>query len=191
MLAHYHGQTWNASEFGRSFGVADTTVRSYLDVLTAALVIRQLLPWQENISKRQVRAPKIYVLDSGLLHTLLNLTDREDVERHPKVGASWEGFVLEQIVRRLRARPEECFFWRTHAGAELDLLVVSGRHRFGFEIKRTSAPQVTSSMRTALSDLKLDSLDVVHAGDSTFPLTDRIRAVALSDLLEVFQPLRG
>jgi len=190
MLAHYHGQTWNASEFGRSFGVADTTVRNYLDLLTAALVIRQLPPWHESISKRQVRAPKIYILDSGLLHTLLGLTDREDVERHPKVGASWEGFALEQIVRRLQARPEECFFWRTHAGAELDLLVVSGRHRFGFEIKRTSAPHVTSSMRAALSDLKLDSLDVVHAGDRTFPMTDRIRAVALSSLLDVLQPLR-
>ena len=191
MLAHYHGQTWNASEFGRSFGVADTTVRNYLDVLTAALVVRQLLPWHENIAKRQVRAPKIYVLDSGLLHTLLGLIDREDVERHPKVGASWEGFVLEQIVRRLRAWPEECFFWRTHAGAEIDLLVVSGRRRFGFEIKRTSAPQVSPSMRVALSDLKLDSLDMVHAGDRTFPLTDRIRAVALSDLLDVLQPLRA
>ena len=191
MLAHYHGQTWNASEFGRSFGVADTTVRNYLDVLTAALVVRQLLPWHENIAKRQVRAPKIYVLDSGLLHTLLGLIDREDVERHPKVGASWEGFVLEQIVRRLRARPEECFFWRTHAGAEIDLLVFSGRRRFGFEIKRTSAPQVAPSMRAALSDLTLDSLDVVHAGERTFPLTDRIRAVALSDLLDVLQPLRG
>lgn len=191
MLAHYHGQTWNASEFGRSFGVADTTVRNYLDVLTAALVIRQLPPWHESISKRQVRAPKVYVLDSGLLHTLLGLTDREDVERHPKVGASWEGFVLEQIIRRLRARPEECFFWRTHAGAELDLLVVSGRHRFGFEIKRTSAPQVTPSMRAALLDLRLASLDVVHAGDRTFPLNDRIRAVALSSLLDVLQPLRA
>jgi predicted AAA+ superfamily ATPase len=190
MLAHYHGQTWNASEFGRSFGVADTTVRNYLDLLTAALVVRQLPPWHESISKRQVKAPKVYVLDSGLLHTLLNLTDREAVERHPKVGASWEGFVLEQSIRRLRARPEECFFWRTHAGAELDLLVVSGRHRFGFEIKRTSAPKVTPSMRAALLDLRLASLDVVHAGDRSFPLTDKIRAVALSDFLDVLQPLR-
>jgi predicted AAA+ superfamily ATPase len=190
MLAQYHGQTWNASEFGRSFGVADTTVRNYLDVLTGALVIRQLPPWYENIAKRQVRTPKVYVLDSGLLHTLLNLTSREDVERHPKVGASWEGFVLEQIIRRLRARSEECFFWRTHAGAELDLLIVSGRHRFGFEIKRTSAPQFTPSMRAALSDLKLARLDVVHAGERTFPLNDRTRAVALSDLLDNLQPLR-
>ncbi|HSB77897.1 MAG TPA: ATP-binding protein [Candidatus Methylomirabilis sp.] len=191
MLAHYHGQTWNASEFARSFGVADTTVRNYLDVLSAALVIRQLPPWHENISKRQVRAPKVYVLDSGLLHTLLNLADREDVERHPKLGASWEGFVLEQIIRRLRARREECFFWRTHAGAELDLLVTSGRHRIGFEVKRTSAPQVTPSMRAAFVDLRLATLDVVHAGDRTFPLSDKIRAVALSDLLDVLQPLRS
>src|SRR5207244_10043885 len=120
MLAHYHGQIWNASEFGRSFGVSDTTVRHYLDLLTSALVVRQLLPWFENISKRQVKAPKVYVGDSGLLHGLLNLPGRLDLESHPKVGASWEGFVMEQVLRRLQARPEECFFWATYAGAELD-----------------------------------------------------------------------
>ena len=140
MLAHYHGQIWNASEFGRSFGVADTTVRGYLDRLTAALVVRQLLPWFENIGKRQVKAPKVYVADSGLLHCLLDIRTRGDLEGHPKVGASWEGFVIGQIMRHLHAAPEECFFWATHSGAGLDLLVIRGRKRWGFEIKRTTTP---------------------------------------------------
>jgi predicted AAA+ superfamily ATPase len=190
MLAHYHGQTWNASEFGRSFGVADTTVRNYLDLLTSALVVRQLLPWHENISKRQVKAPKIYVADSGLLHSLLNLKTFRDLEGHPKLGASWEGFVLQQIIRQLGARSDECFFWATHAGAELDLFVSRGRHRLGFEIKRTSSPQITQSMRNALGDLKLQRLDLVHAGDETFPMGKKIRAVALQRLIDDLQPLK-
>ena len=190
MLAHYHGQTWNASEFARSFGVADTTVRGYLDLLTSALVIRQLPPWHENISKRQVRAPKAYIVDSGLLHTLLNLRTLEALERHPKVGASWEGFILEQIIRVLAAKPEECFFWATYAGAELDLLIVRGQQRLGFEIKRTSSPRATSSMRSALSDLKLQRLDVLHAGEKTFLLGENIRAVAVTRLLDDLTPLR-
>ncbi len=190
MLAHYHGQIWKASEFARSFGVADTTVRNYLDLLTSALVVRQLLPWHENISKRQVRAPKVYVADSGILNALLNLGTQTDLERHPKVGASWEGFVLEQIIRQLGARSDECFFWATHAGAELDLLVVSGQQRLGFEVKRTSSPRLTPSMRNALVDLKLRRLDVVHAGEQTFPMGKRVRAVALSRLLEDLKPIR-
>lgn len=183
MVAHWHGQVWNASEFGRSFGVADTTVRHYLDILTAALVVRQLQPWHENLAKRQVKAPKVYVRDSGLLHSLLGLKTLADLEAHPKLGASWEGFAIGQLIRHLGARPEECYFWATHAGAELDLLVVRGHRRLGFEIKRTSAPQVTPSMRHALADLKLTSLDVLHAGEHTFPLTPKIRAVAMSRLL--------
>lgn len=190
MLAHYHGQVWNASEFARSFGVADTTVRNYLDLLTSALVIRQLLPWHENISKRQVRAPKVYIADSGVLHTLLNLRTQTDLEGHPKVGASWEGFVLGQIIRQLGARPDECFFWATHGGAELDLLVLSGQQRLGFEVKRTTSPRLTASMRNALSDLKLRRLDVIHAGEQTFPLEKKVQAVALSRLLEDLKPIR-
>ena len=189
MLAHYHGQTWNASEFGRSFGVADTTVRNYLDLLSSALVVHQLLPWHENISKRQVKAPKVYLTDTGILHTLLNLRTLRDLEGHPKIGASWESFVLEQIVRRLGVRTEECFFWGTHAGAELDLLVVRGRRRLGFEIKRTSSPQITKSMRIAISDLKLKQLDIIHAGDQTFQLSRQVRAVAFSRLLKDLKPL--
>jgi predicted AAA+ superfamily ATPase len=189
MLANYHGQIWNASEFARSFGVADTTVRNYLDLMTSALVIRQLSPWHENISKRQVKAPKIYIADSGLLHSLLGLRTIHDLEGHPKVGASWEGFVLEQVIHRLAARVDECFFWATHGGAELDLLVVRGQRRMGFEIKRTTSPQITPSMRYAISDLHLKSLDVIHAGETTFPMDKKIRAVAFRRLLQDINPL--
>jgi predicted AAA+ superfamily ATPase len=190
MLAHYHGQTWNASEFARSFGVADTTVRNYLDLLTSALVVLQLPPWHENISKRQVKAPKIYIADSGLLHSLLNLKTLRDLEGHPKLGASWEGFVLQQIIRQIGARSDECFFWATHAGAELDLLVKRGQYCLGFEIKRTSSPRITPSMRNAMVDLKLKRLDLVHAGDVTFPMGKNIRAVALPRLLDDLPPLK-
>lgn len=190
MLAHYHGQIWNSSEFSRSFGVADTTVRNYLDILSSALVVRQIQPWYENISKRQVKAPKVYLADSGILHTLLNMRTMDDIEGHPKMGASWEGFVIDQIIRHLKAQPEECYFWATHAGAELDLLIVHGSKRYGFEIKRTSSPRITPSMRNAISDLKLQHLDIIHAGDATFPLEKHIRAVAITRLLDDLQPLK-
>jgi predicted AAA+ superfamily ATPase len=189
MMAHGHGQTWNASELSRSFGVSDVTVRRYLDHLTSALVIRQLQPWHENLSKRQVKAPKIYIADSGLLHSLLNLPERDDVESHPKVGASWEGFMLQEIVTRLGVRPEECYFWATHTGAELDLLVVRGRRRLGFEIKRTVAPKVTKSIHIASADLKLERLDVIYAGTETFPLANGIRAVGAQKLGEDLEQL--
>jgi len=189
MLAHYHGNVWNASEFGRAFGVSDTTVRDYVDLLTYALVVRQLNPWYENISKRQVKSPKVYLADSGLMHTLLGLRTKADLEGHPKVGASWEGFMLEQVIRHLRAQPDECFFWAAHTGAEIDLLVVRGKRRWGFEFKRTSSPKTTKSMHSAVEDLKLDSLDVVHAGEATFPMTQTIRAVSASDLLAAIKPL--
>jgi predicted AAA+ superfamily ATPase len=189
MLAHYHGQTWNASEFGRSFGVADTTVRHYLDLLTGALVVRQLQPWHENLSKRQVKSPKVYIKDSGLLHGLLGLATFAELESHPKVGASWEGFAIEQVIHQLRVPDTACHFWATHAGAELDLLVVRGSTRLGFEVKHTLAPKVTPSMRTALADLRLTRLDVIHAGQETFPLSKQIRAVALSRLLNDVAPL--
>ncbi len=188
MLAHYHGQVWNASEFGRSFGVADHTVRNYLDTLSSAFVVRQLQPWHENIKKRQVKSPKVYLTDSGILHSLLGLKAMAEVEAHPKLGASWEGFVISQISTLLDVRPQECYFWATHAGAELDLLVVRGRKRWGFEVKRTSAPTITPSMRTALTDLKLQRLFVVHAGEHSFDMANKIRAVALSHLLNELKP---
>lgn len=191
MLAHGHGQIWNASEIGRSMGLADTTVRGYLDKMADAFVMRQLQPWHENLGKRQVKAPKIYVRDSGLLHTLLDVHTMRQLELHPKVGASWEGFVIDQVIQALDAAPHECYFWRTHAGAELDLLVMRGMQRVGFEVKRTTAPAVTPSMVNALADLKLKKLHVVHAGDATFPLSKQIQAVAVSDLLRIVQPLRS
>lgn len=189
MLAHHHAQLWNASEFGRSFGVADTTVRGYLDKLTDTLVVRQLRPWHENIGKRQVRAPKVYVRDSGLLHALLNLPTMRDVEGHPKVGASWEGFIVDQLVQQLEVRPDECHFWRTHTGAELDLLVMRGRRRVGFEVKRTTAPAITPSIRSALNDLKLASLTVIHAGESSFPLARNVRALSWRAIVDEIKPL--
>ena len=191
MLAHYHGQIWNASEFGRSFGVADTTVRNYLDLMSSGLVVQQLLPWHENISKRQVKAPKVYIVDSGLLHSLLNIITLNDLEGHPKLGASWEGFVLQQLIRQVKARPGECFFWATHAGAELDLFIVRGSQRLGFEIKRTSSPQVTPSMRSAINDLNLKSLNVIHAGEKTFQLDKKVRAIGFVNLLEDLDALHG
>lgn len=190
MLAHYHAQVWNGAEIGRAFGIAGTTVRRYLDLLTATLVVRQLQPWFANLGKRQVRSPKVYLADSGLLHSLLNLTTLHDLEGHPKVGASWEGFALGEVLVRLGARTEESFFWATHGGAELDLLVVRGRQRLGFECKRTDAPRLSPSIRSALAELKLDRVDVVHAGDHTFPLAERVRALSLSRLYEDLEPLR-
>lgn len=182
MLSHYHGQIFNASEIGRSFAMSDATVRRYLDALTSALVVRQLRPWFENIGKRQVKAPKIYLFDSGILHAMLGVSNAEALERHPKVGASWEGFALREVASALGAGGDECFYWRTHTGAELDLLVVRSARRLGFEFKLTDSPRVTPSMRSALADLRLEHLYVVHAGERNFPLTEQITAVALARL---------
>ena len=190
MLAHYHAQVWNASELARAFGVADTTVRGYLDLLASTFMVRLLTPWAENLAKRQVKAPKVYLRDTGLLHALLGIRTADDLERHPKVGASWEGFMLSEVIQRLGAEPRECHFWATHGGVELDLLVVRGRRRLGFEFKRTSGPSVTRSMHVALADLRLERLDVIHAGESTFPLAPKIRAVAARHILTDLSPLR-
>jgi predicted AAA+ superfamily ATPase len=190
MLAHGHAQLWNASEIGRSMGLSDTTVRSYLDRMSDAFVMRQLQPWHENVSKRQVRAPKVYVRDSGLLHALLDIRTAAELEAHPKSGASWEGFAIDQAIQALKAEPQECYFWRTHTGAELDLLVIRGRRRIGIGVKRTTAPSVTRSMRSALTDLRLTEFYVLHAGETVFPLTRDIEAVPLQALLAAIRPLR-
>ena len=189
MLAHYHAQTWNGAELARAFVVSASTVRRYLDILSGALVVRQLAPWIENISKRQVRSPKVYLADTGLLHSLLGIRSEEELERYPKVGASWEGFALGEVVQCLGVPNEECYFWATHAGAELDLLVLSGTRRLGFEFKRTTRPSTSRSMHAALESLGLERLDVIHAGENTFLLAEKIRAVALERVLEDIEPL--
>ena len=191
MLAHWHGQIWNGAEFGRAFGVAHTTVRRYLDLLTSVFVVRQLQPWHENVAKRQVRSPKVYIGDSGVLHALLGLSTREALVSHPKVGASWEGFVVRQIAHLLAARSDQCFHWSTYSGAELDLLVVAGHRRYGFEVKRTEAPRLTASMRYALETLDLQRLDVVHAGERLYKLAPRVRALPAAQLANELRPLRG
>jgi uncharacterized protein len=182
MLAHYHAQLWNGAELARAFGVSEKTVRRYLDILESTFMARRLMPWHENLAKRQVKAPKVYLRDSGLLHSLLGIATRDDLIGHPKSGASWEGFAIAEVVRHLRADERECYFWALHSGAELDLLVVRGKLRLGFEIKFTDAPRITPSMRSAEQALKLDHLYVIHAGADTFPLSQGITAVALRRL---------
>lgn len=191
MVAHSHGQTWSSSEIARAFGVSDTTTRRWLELLAATFMVRVLAPWSANISKRRVKAPRVYVADSGLLHSLLGIEARSELEGHPKIGASREGFGIDQLLRHLGAHRHEAHYRRTHTGAELDLLVARGNERLGFELKRTVAPAVTPSMRSALADLDLVRLDVIHAGDDTYPLAPRIRAVALRRILTDVKPLRG
>jgi predicted AAA+ superfamily ATPase len=182
MVAHYHGQTWDGAELARAFGVGQHAVRHYLDILCNTFMVRRLPPWFENVGKREVRSPKVYVADSGLLHSLLGIRELADLEGHPKIGASFEGFAIQQVVRALEAEPEECFYWGLHTGAELDLLIVRGRRRVGFEVKRTSSPRITPSMRSALEVLGLERIDVVYPGDAVFPLAPKVRAVGIAAL---------
>jgi predicted AAA+ superfamily ATPase len=182
MLAHYHGQTWNSSEFARSFGVSDKTVCHYLDILSETFMVRSLRPWHENLAKRQVKSPKVYFRDSGILHQLCGIEDDTQLQTHPRCGASWEGFALEQTIQALGASDEQCYFWATHQGAELDLLIVRGRRREGFEFKYSQSPGLTPSMRLAMRDLKLDRLYAVHAGSERYLLGQGIEAVPLSNL---------
>lgn len=182
MLAHYHGQTWNGSELARAFGVTERTVRHYLDILAATFMARILPPWHENLGKRQVKAPKVYLADSGILHGLLDIASPEALRNHPKVGASWEGFALHQVVRRLNVGWDACHYWKLHSGAELDLLVQSDGRRLGFEFKFSDTPRLTPSMHSALEHLCLDRLYVVHAGRDSFQLTENIAALPLADI---------
>ncbi|MCB1109174.1 MAG: ATP-binding protein [Chlamydiia bacterium] len=182
MLAHYHGQIFQASDIGKSLGIADTTARHYLDILTGTFMIRQLQPWIENIKKRQVKRPKIYFRDSGILHTLCDITDYTSLLRHPKLGASWEGFALEETIRSSGAEPDECYFWGIHNTAELDLLIMQNGKRLGFEFKYSDAPKITASMRIALDHLKLDSLIVIYPGEKDFTLDNKIHVKSLSSL---------
>lgn len=181
MLAHLHGGTLNASELGRALSLDQKTAVRYVDILAGAFLIRRLPPWFENAGKRTVKAPKIYLRDSGLLHGLLGLRDGGEVLSHPRFGASWEGFALEHIIRCLNAE-RDAYFWGTHGGAELDLLVVRGGKKYGFEVKYTDAPRTTKSMHFALSDLSLERLFAVYPGPRRFELGGRITAMPLAEI---------
>ena len=180
MIAHYHGQVWNGAEFARALGSSEPTARRYLDILSGAFMVRVLPPWHENLKKRQLKAPKQYVRDSGLLHSLFELESADDISGHPKVGASWEGFVIEQLVAATGSR--SAYYWATHGGAELDLMLIIRGKRYGFEIKRSDAPEATKSMHTALKDLGLDHLWVVYPGTESYPLADRLTVLPITAL---------
>jgi predicted AAA+ superfamily ATPase len=180
MLAHFHGQIWNAAELARSMGVNESTARRYLDLLEGVFMVRRLQPWHENMKKRQVKSPKIYFRDSGLLHQLLGIQTGSDLQLYPRLGASWEGYVLEEILKS--QQPDDAWFWATHAGAELDLLMMQRGFRIGVEIKRMDAPRLTASMRIAVDELKLDRLLVVYPGDRRYALAERVEAVPFAEL---------
>ena len=185
MLAHYHGKTWNASELGRSLGVSDKTVCGYLDVLTETFMVRQLQPWHVNVGKRQVKAPKIYLRDTGLLHALLRLTDRNALLGHPMAGFSWEGFAMEQIMR-MAGNPQDAYYWATYGGAELDLLMLRNGQWYGVEFKFSDAPSVTRSMRVAMEDLKLKKLWIIAPAASSYALAPGIDVCTLNDWRQTY-----
>ena len=178
MVAHYHGQIWNAAELARALSVNEATVRRYLDLMADVFMLRQLPPWFENIGKRQVKAPKVYVRDSGLLHALLGIANRRDLEFHPKVGASWEGYAVEEVLKAVR--PDEAYYWATHNGAEIDLVLFKDGRRIGVECKRADAPVLTPSMKIAFTDLKLDRLCVLYPGEKTYSLGKKVEVIPLA-----------
>lgn len=180
MLAHYHGQTWNAAEPARALGVGESTMRRYLDLLTDAFMVRQLQPWHANLRKRQVKAPKIYVRDSGLLHQLLAIRDSRELQMHPKLGASWEGYAIEEVLAA--EQPDEAYFWATHQGAEIDLVLRKDGRLRGVECKRTDTPKMTPSLRIAVDDLELERIAVVYPGNRRFAIASNIEAVPLHDI---------
>ncbi|MGI9250099.1 MAG: ATP-binding protein [Pseudohongiellaceae bacterium] len=184
MLAHWNGKVFNASEFARSLDVSAATVKRYLDILAGTFMVRILQPWHTNIHKRQIKSPKVYFRDTGIMHALLNLPDLAGVQGHPSVGASWEGFALEQVTRLHRADASECFFWGTHATAELDLLLMQGDKKTAYEFKYTSTPKATRSMHTALEDLQLEQITIIYPGNRTYSLTNNIRVVGLKQLVQ-------
>lgn len=184
MLAHYHGNIVNYNELGRSLHLSQKTAKHYSDILTKTFMIRQLQPWFENISKRQVKSHKIYFRDSGIYHALLQIYTQDDLALHPKLGASWEGFALEEVIRLYKEADDEIYFWATHSEAELDLLIFHKGKRLGFEFKYASAPKITKSMRIALIDLKLDTLYIVYPGVKNYRMTDNIFVMGFSHLTD-------
>ncbi|MCP5522982.1 MAG: ATP-binding protein [Verrucomicrobiales bacterium] len=189
MIAHWHGQVWNAAEFARALGANEVTARRYLDILAGAYMVRVLPPWFENLKKRQVKAPKIYIRDSGLLHALLELRSMDDLAGHPKRGASWEGFAIEQVLAAIPTR--SAYFWGTHAGAELDLMITVGGRRYGFECKHTDAPGTTRAMRVALADLGLEHLWVVYPGSESYELAPQISVLPAREIPALGSRLAG
>jgi predicted AAA+ superfamily ATPase len=181
-VAHYHGQIWNAAELARAMSIGESTVRRYLDLMAGVFMVRQLPSWFENLGKRQVKSPKVYVRDTGLLHTLLGIPRQRDLEQHPKVGASWEGYAVEEVLKSFR--PDDAYYWATHNGAELDLLLFKNGRRIGIECKRADAPQLTPSMRTALADLKLDHLYVLYPGTRVYSLGRNVEVMPLADFVK-------
>lgn len=188
MLAHNHGNILNASDIGRSLSITHHTVRKYIDILVGTFMIRLLQPWFENISKRQVKSPKVYIRDVGLLNIFLNISNKESLLNYPALGAVWEGFVLQEIINQYHVRSEECFFWSTQSGAELDLLLFRQGKRLGFEFKYTDSPGMSKSMHIALQDLKLDHLYVVHPHMETFPLAHNVTAMGMDVLIAGMLP---
>ena len=182
MIAHYHGQVWNAAEPARSLGLSEPTVRRYLDILQDVFMIRVLQPWYANLQKRQIKSPKIYFRDCGLFHYLLGIRSDHDLLTHPKSGASWEGYVIEEVIKA--TSPDEAYFWATHSGAEIDLLLLKDGRRLGVECKRVDAPRLTPSMRSALDDLQLDHIAVLYPGERAYPLADKVTAVPISNLAQ-------
>ena len=182
MIAHYHGQTVNYSEIGRSLDLTDKTIKRYLEILEGTFMIRLLKPWYENLAKRQVKSPKAYVRDSGLLHTLLDITN-STLMTHPKVGASFEGYALEEVLRTLSLDLHQVYFWATEKGAELDLLVMRGDKRYGFEFKFSDSPKVTQSMRIAQEDLKLSHLTIINPGSHCYKIEEGLSVVGLESFV--------
>lgn len=187
MLAHYHDQIWNASELGRALGLTDKTVRHYLDILTETYMIRQVQPWYENIAKRQVKSPKIYLRDSGLFHSLMSIPDRKTLWAHPKIGSSWEGFMLEQIVRRIPSL--EIYFWATHSGAEIDLVVMAKGKRYGIEFKWSEKPSLTRSIHVVKQDLSPEKIWVIYPGKYTYEIDKQVMVVSSHNLSEIVSTL--
>ena len=185
MLAHYHANTFNASEIGRSLGVSDHTVKSYLDILSGTFMVRQLYPWFENIGKRQTKKPKIYFCDSGIFHHLMDIHSHEQLLKNPKLGASFEGFALEQIIRIFNKRSEDCYYWGIHQEGELDLLIFHRGQRLGFEFKFSDAPTTTTSMHKAIDYLKLDKLYVIYPGIKSYKLSENIEVMPLKDIVSL------
>lgn len=183
MLAHYHGQIINYSDLSSSLGVSQPTIKKYMSYLTGSFMLRTLKPWYENLKKRQVKSPKIYYRDTGLLHYVLNIQMYSEIFKHPKAGASFEGFAMEELIKFYQADPESCYFWASHNKAELDLLLVKNGKKLGFEFKLSDAPKLTPSMRIAIEDLKLDSLTVIYPKGRSYRLSDDIQVVSLQEYI--------